>query len=271
MLLTLNGTVVWYDLIGDESGEVVCLLHPLASDSGIWAQQVPALLRAGFRVLRVDLPGHGGSHIAGQGYSVAEACGVVTSVMDSAGVSSCHIVGLSIGGVIGTALSIRAPDRVKSLMMSNALLYGNEAGRAAWTGRIIAVSQAKSLEPLAAGMLDRWVSPAFRDQNPVAWQQALDTIRATPAEGFIAAAAFMRDTDLTGDLSRIAAPALVTVGELDQACPSALGRKAADGIAKSEFIELPGARHFPNLDLAPAYNRILVDWCNSQRGVAAHG
>jgi 3-oxoadipate enol-lactonase len=33
----------------------------LASDGGSWAEQVPSLLQAGFRILRVDMRGHGGS------------------------------------------------------------------------------------------------------------------------------------------------------------------------------------------------------------------
>ena len=63
MLLShsLRGRRLYYDLTGHEDGAVVCITHSLASDGGSWAEQVPALLQAGFRVLRLDMLGHGGS------------------------------------------------------------------------------------------------------------------------------------------------------------------------------------------------------------------
>ena len=61
MLLPLAGRRLYYDLVGPEDGPVVCFTHSLASDSGMWAEQMPPLLQAGFRVLRIDMRGHGGS------------------------------------------------------------------------------------------------------------------------------------------------------------------------------------------------------------------
>ena len=56
-----NGLRIAYDLVGDETAPVVYFAHALASDMGMWAEQVPAFMAAGFRVLRVDLRGHGGT------------------------------------------------------------------------------------------------------------------------------------------------------------------------------------------------------------------
>ena len=61
MLLPLNGRRICYDLVGPETGPVLCVTHSLASDGGMWAEQMAPLLGAGFRVLRVDMRGHGGS------------------------------------------------------------------------------------------------------------------------------------------------------------------------------------------------------------------
>jgi 3-oxoadipate enol-lactonase len=61
MLLPLDGRNITYDMVGPETGPVVCMTHSLASDGGMWTEQVPPLLQAGFRVLRIDMRGHGGS------------------------------------------------------------------------------------------------------------------------------------------------------------------------------------------------------------------
>ena len=53
MLLPLKGRCIYYDLTGPEDGPVVCMTHSLMSDSGMWSEQMPPLLQAGFRVLRL--------------------------------------------------------------------------------------------------------------------------------------------------------------------------------------------------------------------------
>ena len=54
MLLPLKDRSIAYDLVGPETGPVVCMTHSLASDGGMWAEQLPPLLAAGYRVLRLN-------------------------------------------------------------------------------------------------------------------------------------------------------------------------------------------------------------------------
>ena len=61
MLLSLNGRRVYFDLAGPQNAPVVCFTHSLNSDSGMWVEQMVPLLGAGYRVLRLDMRGHGGS------------------------------------------------------------------------------------------------------------------------------------------------------------------------------------------------------------------
>ena len=71
MLLPLQGRRLYYDLAGPDNAPVVCITHSLSSDGGSWAEQVPPLLQAGFRVLRLDMRGHGGSDpVAGEFVSI---------------------------------------------------------------------------------------------------------------------------------------------------------------------------------------------------------
>jgi len=44
MLINLAGRSIYYDLAGPENGQVVCFTHSLASDGGMWAEQLPPLL-----------------------------------------------------------------------------------------------------------------------------------------------------------------------------------------------------------------------------------
>ena len=106
MLLPLDGRNIAYDLIGSKSAPVVCMTHSLASDGGMWAEQVPALLAGGFRVLRIDMRGHGGSGPVNGPYTMSQLATDVVAVLDALGLAKVHFIGLSIGGMIGQALAL---------------------------------------------------------------------------------------------------------------------------------------------------------------------
>ena len=50
MLINRAAGRLYYDLVGPENGSVVCFTHSLAADGGMWAEQLPPLLAAGYRV-----------------------------------------------------------------------------------------------------------------------------------------------------------------------------------------------------------------------------
>src|SRR5580698_8346254 len=116
MLLPLDGRSIAYDLIGPENAPTMCITHSLASDGGSWAEQVPALLQAGFRVLRIDMRGHGGSDPVAGNYTMAALADDVAQVLARLGLSRVHYLGLSIGGMIGQAFALAHGDRLISAM-----------------------------------------------------------------------------------------------------------------------------------------------------------
>src|SRR5258707_15553823 len=109
MLLPLQGRNIAYDLVGPDNAPTVCITHSLASDGGSWAEQVPALLQAGFRGLRIDMRGHGGSDPVARDYSIKELPGDVALVLGGLSIRRVHYIGLSIGGVLGQAFPVQHP------------------------------------------------------------------------------------------------------------------------------------------------------------------
>src|SRR5262249_44749334 len=97
MLLPLEGRRLYYDLTGPENGPVVCMTHSLMSDSGMWSEQMPTLLQAGFRVLRLDLRGHGGSDPgAGGDYTMQGIADDWAAALEALNLPRGHYIGLSI-------------------------------------------------------------------------------------------------------------------------------------------------------------------------------
>ncbi len=162
MLLPLPGRRLYYDLAGPENGPVVCITHSLSSDGGSWAEQVPPLLQAGFRVLRLDMRGHGGSDPVAGDYTMQALAGDVATVLDALAIPRVHYIGLSIGGMIGQAFAIEHGAKLISAMWCDTLPASPSGAAAMWEERMSTVRRANSLEPLADGTVERWFTDAFK-------------------------------------------------------------------------------------------------------------
>ena len=195
MLLPLAGRRLYYDLAGREDGPVVCITHSLASDGGSWAEQVPALLGVGYRVLRLDMRGHGGSDPVAGDYRMSDLAGDVATVLEALGFARVHYIGLSIGGMIGQALALEHGHRLISALWCDTLPASPPGATEIWGPRIAAVRQANSLEPIAEASMDRYLSPAFRTRNPGRWKQLRDTVVGTTPQGYLGCAAAILDFD----------------------------------------------------------------------------
>src|SRR5260370_4909542 len=265
MLINLVGRHIYYDLAGPENGQVGCFTHSLASDGGMWAEQLPPLLAAGFRVLRLDMRGHGGSDTVQGPYAMSALAGDVAVAIDALGLDRVHFVGLSIGGMIGQGFAIEHGAKLKSLMLCDTLPGTLPDAKPAWAPRIEAVTKANSLEPIADATMERWFTSAFKPRNPRRWRQIRDTVAATPPAGFLGCAAAILHFDWGPRLPSLQVPTLVVCGSEDPGTPPAQNRRIAELIPGARYEEIANARHFPNVERAEAFNEILLGWLKAQR------
>src|ERR1700688_1209499 len=133
MLATVDGRRVHYDLLGSDEAPVVCFTHSLASDGGMWAEQVAAALAGGFRVLRVDMRGHGGSEAPPPPYSIDALAGDVAALLEILTVARTPVVGLSVGAMIGQTLAIRHGAKTSSLLLCDTQPSAPANARAGWS------------------------------------------------------------------------------------------------------------------------------------------
>jgi pimeloyl-ACP methyl ester carboxylesterase len=120
----VGGVGVDYQVTGD--GRPVVLLHGFPDSGRLWRHQVPALAKAGFRVIVPDLRGYGRSDKppAVQAYSTQALAGDVLAVMSDVGVERAHIVGHDWGAALAWGLAGLARQRVDHLV---ALSVGHPA------------------------------------------------------------------------------------------------------------------------------------------------
>jgi 3-oxoadipate enol-lactonase len=267
MLLPLAGRRLYYDLVGSENAPLVCITHSLASDGGSWAEQVPALLQAGFRVLRLDMRGHGGSDPVEGAYTMKQLAGDVANVLDALGLARVHYIGLSIGGMIGQAFALDHREKLISALWCDTLPASPPGAGEVWAPRIKAVRESNSLAPIAEASMDRYLSPAFQAKNPGRWKQLRDTVVGTTPAGYLGCSAAILDFDFVARLPSLRLPVLVVCGEHDAGTPASENRRLAGLVPGARYEEIAGMRHFPNVEAPDTFNRIMLGWLDAQRQV----
>src|SRR3569832_1914394 len=101
--------------------DTIVLLHAAMGNSQRWFKWVPALARR-YRVVRMDLRGHGASQIPKpeEGFSLQHLVDDVLELLGHVRCESAHIVGNSAGGYVSQQLAIQHPERVKTLALFGA-------------------------------------------------------------------------------------------------------------------------------------------------------
>lgn len=247
-----------YELEGPEGAEdapLLVLANSLGANLRMWDSQVPELRRR-FRVLRYNHRGHEGSEAPPGPYSIAELGEDILALADELGAERFSFAGLSIGGMVGMWVASEAPERVErlALLCTSALMEPPDA----WEERA-RTARESGTAALAATVVERWFTPAFREAAPGIVEWAEGMIRSTPDEGYAACCEAIRDMDLRDRLGDIVAPTLILAGEDDPATPPDHAALIRDSIPNSEMTVVPDAAHLANVEQAEAVTPLLLD------------
>ncbi|MEU8764648.1 alpha/beta fold hydrolase [Streptomyces sp. NPDC048659] len=245
--------ILQYRTDGREDAPVLVLGPSLGTTWHMWDRQIPELTRE-WRVVRFDLPGHGGAPAQPAG-SVAELGDRVLATLDELGVQRFGYAGCALGGAIGLDLALRAPHRVASLALVATSPRFGTADEFRQRGVIV---RTNGLEPMARAAPEQWFTPAFAAAQPAIVDWAVQMVRTTDPGCYIAACEALAVFDVREALGRIGVPALVLVGADDQVTGPAEARTLVAGIADAPLAVVPGASHLAPVEQPAAVTELLV-------------
>ncbi|WP_030320042.1 alpha/beta fold hydrolase [Streptomyces flavochromogenes] len=243
-----------YRVDGQEQAPVLVLGPSLGTTWHMWDRQIPELTRD-WRVVRFDLPGHGGAP-AEPFTSVAELGDRLLATLDSIGVQRFGYAGCSLGGAVGLDLALRAPHRVASLALVATSPRFGSADEFRQRGVIV---RANGLEPMARTAPEQWFTSVFAGAQPAIVDWAVQMVRTTDPACYIAACEALAVFDVREALDRIAIPALVLVGSEDQVTGPAEARTLVAGIADARLAVVPGASHLAPVEQPAAVTDLLIE------------
>lgn len=230
----------------------IVLVHGFTQTMRSWDRLAP-LLSETFQVVRVDLPGHGGSGAVDLSFEeTAEALG-------EAGGAATY-VGYSLGGRLALRLAVDRPDLVKSLVLVGASPGLADPGEQA-ARRAADEALAAEVERVGtAAFVDRWLGqPLFATLAPQPGD--LESRRANAPAGLATALRRLGtgvQEPLWGRLGELAMPVLAVTGQED-AKFSALAEEmvAAIGV-NAQAVALAGAGHAAHLERPVSFHRLLT-------------
>jgi 3-oxoadipate enol-lactonase len=157
-------------------------------------------------------------------------------------VKEAVLIGISVGGQIALAYAARQPQRTRALVLSDTA--GKIGTAEYWNERINQVQQ-NGLAHLADAILSRWFAPDFAVQRPADYRGYGNMLTRTPAAGYAATCAAIRDADLRPLAATISAKTLVLCGAEDLATPPDVVRGLAETLPGGRFALIEKAAHLP--------------------------
>ena len=261
--ISSNGQQLYYEVHGD--GEPLVLVMGIGYDSSLWKlQQVPALAKR-FRVVIFDNRDAGRSSRAAQRYSIGDMADDVAGLMDGLDIPHAHLLGLSMGGMIGQEFALRHPDRLDRLVLSG---VGAAPARSAFDPIRIwswVRSHDDTGEAFGAQQFVWLFSSSFL-RNEAAVKQTLALLASNPTpmtpDAYTRQATAYLQHDVLDRLAGIQAPTLVVGGEQDLLTPPWILQEVATSIpgAELQIFRGDGSSHLLPLERPDEFNQLVADF-----------
>ena len=233
-------------------GRSVLLLHGHTLDHRIFDGLSEDLLAAGFRVIRLDLRGHGRSTRPPQGYHWSDHSADVEAVLDDAGVDHAVIVGFSLGGGIALEMALESSDRVEKLVLMSPVMPDRPFDPD-FMANLKAVAGVARTEGIRAAMEGPWMqSPLFAVSlaKPGVLETLSEIVKDFPGAEYLAVARdrVERDWMVPDRLGEITVPTLVLVGDREMPGFMAFAQEAGQGIPGAALEIIPDSGHLLPLE-----------------------
>ena len=244
-----------YRLEGPDDAPVLVLSNSLGTTQELWERQA-SVLADRFRLLTYDHPGHGGSELPEDESTVEHFADGLLALLDELGLERVSLCGVSLGGMVGMALALDAPERVERLVLACTSAYLGPPH--AWAERA-RIARTEGVEAIAETVVGRWFTPEFVRDEPETVARFRAMLTATPPEGYARCCEAVGAWDARERISAIAAPVLVVAGAEDPATPVEHAELIASRIPGARLQVLERAAHLANVERADAFTSAVLE------------
>ena len=236
----------------------VLLLHGLGSRSLDWQPQIDALARD-YRIIAPDFPGHGNSQALSQPVSMYELAASVAALMQQLSITSVHIVGLSLGGMVAFQLAVSYPELVNTMVIINSAPGPGKLNALQLRMKILtrkALVKLFPLEKLAEKIaLDLFPAPSQLNLQ----QQYLASMEKVDKYTYQQLVNAISHFDLDKEIEQCQTPTLVLSADQDYTSVD-FKQRFVKRMCNAHLTVIPNSRHASPLDQPAVCNQAICEF-----------
>lgn len=230
---------VSYDVSGE--GPPLYMVHGIGSRKVTWDGLLP-VLEPHFTCVRYDLRGHGESPTPPVPYTLDQLVDDLEALRVRLGHEQIHVIGHSLGGMIGPRYAQRFPDRTLTVGLLSTAAGRTEEDSAKVKG-VVARMREEGIDNVLTTLVSRWYTDEFAAANPHVIDHRVEQVLGTPPEVFLSVFDVYAETEMAPWLHEVHVPCLVLTGANDPGCNPRLNEFIHSQLADSELVVLPEVRH----------------------------
>jgi pimeloyl-ACP methyl ester carboxylesterase len=256
----VNGITLAYSDHG--TGLPIVFLHAFPLNRTMWATQEEAL-SSQFRIITIDLRGHGESDAPLWHYTLDQSADDVRALLDHLAIQQALFAGLSMGGYILFALYRKYAARVRGLILADTRAQADKAEEKAGRFKMAQSAYEQGPPAIADLMIPKLLSPLNVQTKPDLVRHVRAMIEGNQVSGIAGDLMAMAErSDSIPFLTQITCPTQIIVGELDQGTPVSDAKLMAEHIPGSRLAIIPNAAHLANLEQPAAFNQIISSFAS---------
>ncbi len=225
----------------DGSGPPLYMVHGIGSRKITWDSLID-VLKDNFTCVSYDLRGHGDSPVPDTPYSLDQLVEDLEALRNKLGHQRIHVIGHSLGGMIGPAYARAHPDRILSVGLLSTAAGRTQEDR----DKLQAVGDAmrnKGVIPVISTLVERWYTDEFISEHPDRIEMRIQQVKDTPENVFLSVFDIYATTEMAPWLNEIICPCLVLTGELDGGCNPRLNLFIDSQLPNSTLVILDRIKH----------------------------
>jgi 3-oxoadipate enol-lactonase len=253
MRIRANGVHLFFHSEGN--GPTMAFLHALGLDHSIWEHQFRAF-RDRFRVVGIDLRGHGQSDKPAGPYTIEQMAADIAGLLKKADLAPAILVGLSIGGMVAMATAADYPDLVKALVVIAATSEYDASARKIFLQRAM-TAESEGMRNISETAPQRWFTSTFLEMAQDEVRHVVQLLERNDPAAYAASCRAVASLDITDKLRCISCPTLIVAGEQDPALPPPVVERLKEHISGARFELVPQASHMVPLEQPVYLNHLL--------------
>jgi aminoacrylate hydrolase len=246
---------------GATDGEPIILSAGLGGSGDYWTPNLAALC-AEYRVILYDHRGTGRSdRVLPDPMTVETMADDLITLMDGLAIENAHIMGHAAGGLAGLMLALRAPQRLRKLVVVNGWARADPQFLRCFETRLALLRNSGPLAYIHAQPIFLYPAEWISEHSARLTSEEDGHLAAFPgAETMERRIAALSAFDIDARLGDIAVPTLAIAAMDDMLVPWTCSARLAEGISGATLMTMPWGAHSCNVTVPDIFNRNVLAW-----------